>query len=280
MISNQRVPKKKLFIVIIFFLVLIIGFLSLKNSGILSDIKKKLGKALKGKATQVISNQSITVDKDEIVNTKVVASSEKIEVRTEIVDNEENSEDNSHQKKIVDEAVNESTNLDKIRNPFQKSWGKKVKTREEDKESNNDVQRINTDINDINTEESIGSEDNKIKGYTYQDLYNMIKKEDISEKDNTEDQATEKNDTDNDEAEEKIEVEDPIEYPPYNLKGVVIGKNIKKAVLAFQGRTYILNTGDIIDQWQIEDIDKNKVVLTDTEYRFIMTLEGVALDEE
>lgn len=79
---------------------------------------------------------------------------------------------------------------------------------------------------------------------------------------------------------EPVLVKPEIIYPPFELKGIVTLGTQEKALIASKNQSQIVNKGDSLQNWSVADIDKDKVILTNQEgQRFILTLEGVTLDE-
>lgn len=79
---------------------------------------------------------------------------------------------------------------------------------------------------------------------------------------------------------EPVLVKPEIIYPPFELKGIVTFDSQERALIVIKNQSQIVNKGDILQNWSIADIDKDKVILTNQEgQRFILTLEGVTLDD-
>lgn len=75
-------------------------------------------------------------------------------------------------------------------------------------------------------------------------------------------------------------VEQPLEYPAFLLKGVVSKGGRKKALIITEDQSYIVSTGEQVQTWNIETIDQNWIrVVNQDDQKFILTLEGMVMDE-
>ncbi len=75
-------------------------------------------------------------------------------------------------------------------------------------------------------------------------------------------------------------VEPEIILPPFVLKGIVSRQDTSKAILLYNSQPLIVDSGQNIEDWKVEEITQNQVILSnERDQRFTLTLEGVMLDD-
>ncbi|MCK4259795.1 MAG: hypothetical protein KAX49_12500 [Halanaerobiales bacterium] len=175
-------------------------------------------------------------------------------------------ETNSSEGFSVPNSIEELKNL---RNPFQKLA--KLTSQQKEKETSveefsiSEIVETPVEVNPNNPNDETFEEDQ----VTYQDLYEAVKEEIVSEKFSSEENV------------QNVIIEPKIEYPTFLLKGIVLQGERRRAIIYTGEQSNIINEGNQFKEWLIEKIEKEYVMVVSEEgQRFSLTLEGVILDEE
>ncbi len=157
-------------------------------------------------------------------------------------------------------VLNSVKDLKDLRNPFQNL----ARIKKEDGEESKEETSLTSIVNKTIEQNLVTNKEHKDDEITYQDLYDLSSGEKITE-----------------EITEPVIVEPIIEYPAFLLQGIVLQSKRKLAILTMEGQSYIISEGNFLQEWLIETINKEHIMVVNSEgQRFIISLEGVIIDED
>lgn len=261
----MRIPFKfdrKTFLTSLLFLVLLvaISFIARDLYYKLTADNQKVSTVASSK-TSLVSSQQQNIEENKIDRSELPTALDKVnrasinasvtELVTKLTD----------ESKVTDFLADE---LKKIRDPFQKVVQKEevdlISSTNESTTSNTASSK--TEYSVPTTPSDLSMVDQLDTVVVYQELYQTVQGDET-------------------EVEQEPEiVELPLEYPSFLLKGVVSKGGRKKALLATVDQSYIVSAGEQIQGWRIDTIDLNWVrVVNQDDQKFILTLEGVIMDE-